>query len=105
MRHKSLFEQLIITVHSEAASEARADRALTLIGLPLSDEEEAWFEECLLHGKGSQLHQAKDSVLMRRIAMGEDYEGPGPLDRYKGQKVNGVNWDDVRNSMQKTKAT
>ena len=104
-KHKSLFEDLVVAVHSEGGSEARADRALTLLSLPFTEEEEAWFEECLLYGKGASCKQAKDSVMMRRIAMAKDYEGLGTLDRLRGHKVNGVNWDDVRISLQKTEAS
>lgn len=100
--HKRLFEKLVVCVHSEAPDEARAERALTLIGLPYSEEEDAWFEECLLYGVGSKCSGSKDSVMMRRIAMGKEFEGVGALDRLRGPKINGVNWDDVRSSMQKT---
>lgn len=101
-KHKSLFEDLVTAVHSEDGSEARAEKALTLLSFPFTNEEEAWFEECLLYGKGASCNQAKDSVMMRRIAMGRDYRGLGVLDRLRGHKINGVNWDDVRVSIQKT---
>jgi len=100
-RHQELFEQLLISGLSEAPGEARAQHALTLIGLPFSAEEERWFEDCLLYGKGAKCHEAKDSVIMRRIAVCKDLEGVGALDRFRGHKINGVNWDDVRSSMQK----
>ena len=102
VKHRSLFENLVVAVHSDGGSEARADRALTLLSLPFTGEEESWFEECLLYGKGASCNQAKDSVLMRRIALGRDYDGLGTLDRLRGHKINGVNWDDMRVSMQKT---
>ena len=104
-KHKSLFEDLIVAVHSEGQSEARADRAFTLLSLPFTSDEEAWFEECLLYGKGASCNQVKDSVMMRRIAMGRDFEGLGALDRLRGRKIDGVNWDDVRVSLQKTDAS
>jgi hypothetical protein len=100
--HKLLFQDLVVAVHSESGSEARVNKALTLLSLPFTDEEESWFEECLLYGKGASCNQAKDSVMTRRIAIGKDYEGLGALDRLRGNKVNGINWDDVRISMQKT---
>jgi len=101
-KHKSLLEDLVVGVHSEPGSEARAERALTLVSLPFTEEEEAWFEECLLYGRGARCNQAKDSVIMRRIAMGKSYEGLGALDRLRGQKKDGLSWDDVRSSIQKT---
>ena len=101
IRHQSMFETLIIAVHAEAAGESRATRALTLIGLPFSDQEESWFEDCLLRGQGASCQNAKDSVMTRRIAMGKDIDGIGALDRLRGHKINGVNWDDVRINLQK----
>ena len=98
---RQLFEQLVVDVHSGTPSTNRSERALTLIGLPLSNEEEQWLEECLLYGKGAQCQQAKDSVLMRRLAMGKDYKGLDALDRLRGSRISDVNWDDVRRSMQK----
>jgi len=98
--HKALFEVLIHSVHSEAAGDKRAGRALLLIGLPFTEEEETWFEECLLHGSASKCPGAKDSVLMRRIATGN--YGHENLNRYNGSKVNGITWDDILSSIQKT---
>jgi len=104
-KHEELFEKLIVSVLSGSPGDARAENALTLIGLPFSEEEEKWFEECLLYGKGAKCREAKDSVMMRRIALGKNIEGVGALDRLRGHKINGVNWDDVRLSMQRTTAT
>lgn len=59
MRHKSLFEDLVVAVHSEGGSEAHADRALTLLSLLFTSEEDAWFEEFLLYGKGASCKQLR----------------------------------------------
>lgn len=98
-RHKSLFEALLIAAHSGQVGGQRASRAMELINQPFTPEEEEWFEDFLLRGEGSHLSQAKDSVLMRRIATGKSYEGIGALDRLRGQQMQGINWDDVRVSM------
>jgi len=100
-RRRALFEDLLVAVHSEAAGEARSDGALVLVSLPFTTEEEGWFEECLLYGRGAQCPQAKDSVLLRRIGMGKDHSGVGALDRLRGPKVQNVNWDDIRIGLQK----
>jgi Nuclear pore complex assembly len=97
--HRRLFEELITSIHEEDASEARAQRALQLIGLPFTDEEELWFEECLLHGKAAKSPGAKDSVLMRRLATGNLQPGPTTINRLKGSKIDGVNWEDIRKIM------
>ena len=72
LERRALFEQLILAALS-AKGDQSASRAETLISLPFSDEEALWFEEFLLHGKGSSWYGAKDSVVMRRIAAGRDY--------------------------------
>ena len=99
-RHRALFEKLIQSVHSEVADDMRAERALLLIGLPLTAQEEGWFEECLLQGLASKSPGARDSILVRRIAMGRHVLEP--LDRHNGPKINGLSWDNILSSMQKT---
>ena len=94
--HQRLFEQLVLSIHDEDASEARAQRALQLIGLPFTEEEETWFEESLLHGRAAKSLGAKDSVLMRRLATGNLHTGSSTVDRLKGSKIDGVNWEDIR---------
>lgn len=93
--HKRLFESLVIAVHQEKPDDMRADRARILAGLPMTAEEEAWFEDCLLRGSGSRLSGAKDSVMARRIASGKSTNDPGVLNRWKGETLGGVNWGDV----------
>lgn len=98
-KHKTLLETLVMTVHSETADVARAERAVTLLALPYTDEEEIWFEEYLLNGPGATLPGATDSVTIRRIAIGKELR---TFDRQSGPKINGLNWDDIRSSMQRT---
>ena len=98
---QTLFEDLVITTLSGAADETRAAKSMELIALPLAPEEDACFEQCLLYGKGSQCANAKDTVIARRIAMGRDPSGPGALDRTRGPKIGGRNWDDFRVSLGK----
>lgn len=99
-KHKALLEKLIWAVHSEAADEMRAERALLLIALPLTEEEEGWFEACLLHGSASKLPGARDSILMRRLAVGKYIQDP--VSRHNGPKINGLDWSNILSSMQKT---
>jgi hypothetical protein len=102
--HKTLFERLVARVHQEKAGDARAARATLLAGLPFSSEEEAWFEDFLLHGKGSKLSGAKDTVMVRRIATGRSATAAtenATLKRLKGENIDGVNWETVRKSIAK----
>ncbi|KEF62837.1 uncharacterized protein A1O9_00810 [Exophiala aquamarina CBS 119918] len=106
LNHKSLFERLIAKVHQETAGHARAARATLLAGLPFSSEEEAWFENFLLDGKGSKLPGAKDTVMVRRIATGRSATAAtesAALSRQKGENIDGVSWETVRKSI--TEAT
>jgi hypothetical protein len=97
---KRLFEELVVSVLEEEEGERRGKRAVELIGLPLTLEEEGWFEDCLLKGRAAKCAGAKDSVLMRRLAMGKGMTGTPPsLGRLKGGKINGVNWEDIRKIM------
>jgi hypothetical protein len=98
-KHKALFERLIVTVHLEPADAARADRALCLLSLPFSEEEEEWFEECLLTGRGAKCPGATDSVTMRHIATSKELFA---FDRQSGTRINGLNWDNIHSSMQST---
>lgn len=56
------------------AGEARAERCVELVDLPLTAEEEELFEEYLLRGEGRNLPGAKETVGMRLIAMGRTKE-------------------------------
>lgn len=72
---------------------------MELVGLPLDDDEEQWFEDVLLQGNASTLPGAKDTVMMRRLATGR-VEGNTPeLESLGGKKIDGLNWDDLRSSI------
>ncbi|EXJ94809.1 hypothetical protein A1O1_03207 [Capronia coronata CBS 617.96] len=99
LRHKSLFEQLIVSVHREKEGDDRAEHAALLVGLPLTTEEEIWFEHCLLQGAAAKYPGAKDSVMARRIATGKPTTGSGALNRLKGEDIGGVTWDFVNRAI------
>lgn len=75
---------------------------MELVGLPLDDEEEQWFEEALLHGNAKALPGAKDSVMMRRLATGKLSDLSAELQSLGGKKVDGLNWDVLKQSMPHT---
>lgn len=95
-QHKTLFERIVVAAHQDVPGPVRAQRAVLLVGLPLTEEEESWFEECLLQGTASKLPGAKDSVLARRIATGKTISDTSALGRSKGATIGGINWDYVR---------
>lgn len=102
LNHKSLFEKLVAKVHQEKGGQLRATRATLLVGLPFSSEEEVWFEEFLLHGKGAKLPGAKDTVMVRRLATGRSVSAVtenATLNRWKGENIDGVSWENIRRSI------
>ncbi|KAI9822285.1 MAG: hypothetical protein M1827_000003 [Pycnora praestabilis] len=99
--HKKHFEQLISSALSDSAGKDRADRAVNLINLPLNLEEEAWFEDFLLFGKGKALHGARDTVMMRRVAMGKYFEALKDGKALGGRKIDGLSWDTLKSGIDK----
>jgi hypothetical protein len=99
-RHQQLFDQLIHSVLASHAGDARGSRALELIALPLSEEEETWFEEYLVEGKGQALPGARDTVMMRKVATGRIGEAVEFGRKMTGRKFDGVNWASLREGLQ-----
>ncbi|RVX75383.1 hypothetical protein B0A52_00736 [Exophiala mesophila] len=99
--HKRLLDKLVVKILQEKTPNRRAEQATLLVGMALTKQEEEWLEQCLLSGPASKLPGASDTVLVRRIATGklsaEDGEAIG---RLKGEKIDGVNWENVRQSIQ-----
>lgn len=73
---------------------------MELVGLPLDDEEEGWFEEYLAAGEGSGLKRAGDTLMMRKIVTGRYVEA---LDCEVGpdEGVHGMSWESVRDGLEK----
>ena len=95
---KTLFEQLILSAMSSKGDQS-VMRAETLVGLPFTQTEVLWFEDFLLHGKGSSCHGAKDSVVMRRIATSKGHTNLPSLQRFRGQNIDGIDWRDVQTNI------
>ncbi|PYH97036.1 hypothetical protein BO71DRAFT_347790 [Aspergillus ellipticus CBS 707.79] len=94
--------QLIEFVHTTDPGQVRSTRAMELIGLPFDDQEEEWFEDALLHGSAKGLHGSKDTVMMRRLASGKSSGLSTELESLGGTKIDGLNWDVLRQSMTPT---
>lgn len=97
--HRHLFEMLIWAALTDETGEARATRCVELVNLPFDEEEEGWFEEYLNDGKGRSLHGAKDTIMVRRIAMGKTADALNEGEFLSGRKMNGVNWDTVKSGL------
>lgn len=96
---RQFLEELVIFVHKTPAGPLRGTRAMELVNLPFDEQEESWFESCLLTGKAAALSSAKDTVLMRRLATGKMQGLPSSLESLGGPKIDGINWDDLRQSV------
>ncbi|RDH39300.1 nuclear pore complex assembly-domain-containing protein [Aspergillus welwitschiae] len=102
---RSYLIQLIEFVHTTDAGQLRSSRALELIGLPFDDQEEEWFEDALLHGSAKGLHGSKDTVMMRRLASGKLSGLAQELESLGGEKIDGLNWDVLRQSVTHTQTS
>lgn len=99
LHRQAFFGQLVEFVLKTPAGQNRSWRAMELVGLPLDEDETEWFENTLLRGKASSLPGAKDTVMMRRLAIGQMGGLAPELESMGGKKVDGLNWDDLRQSM------
>ncbi|KAH6653111.1 nuclear pore complex assembly-domain-containing protein [Truncatella angustata] len=68
---EGLFRRLIVGVLDGSRDEDSAERAGELASLPFQEQEEEWFRDCLSSSEGKRLRVSKDTLLMRRIALGE----------------------------------
>ncbi|KAH0542089.1 hypothetical protein FGG08_003469 [Glutinoglossum americanum] len=107
-----LFEQLIKFVLSgtptthlsrrkELTEIQRANKAVELINLPLTEDENQWFEECLTETNDNTLRDAKDTLLMRRIGTGRFKEALQAKDGLDHGKLDGINWESLRLGIEK----
>ncbi|KAI0802921.1 nuclear pore complex assembly-domain-containing protein [Xylaria sp. FL0064] len=68
---RQLFQRLVLVVLNSGRGEEAAERAFELTSLPLDEDEEQWFRECLESSEAKRLKTAKDTLLMRRIVTGD----------------------------------
>jgi Nuclear pore complex assembly len=97
--HRYYLQHLISFVLSTDAGATRKDRAMELVNLPLNDQEEEWFEDHLLQGTAKVLPGAKDTVLMRRFAIGTLQNLSAEFEWLGGRKLDGIDWDGLRQSI------
>ena len=76
------------------------EKAVELISLPLTEQEDGWLEKFLTEGKGRTFKAAEDTVAMRRIARGQLREF-AMANGARGRTHNGVNWEILKDGVQK----
>lgn len=90
--HRRLFELMLAFVHGSSSGDARSSRGIELVGLPFDEEEADWFEDYLLRGKGKGLYGAKDTMIMRQIAMGDGQRAENLSRDIRERRIDGMNW-------------
>jgi hypothetical protein len=105
--HKPLLEILIeqtlersAWLSAEDETYTREEKAVELISLPFSEEEEEFVEKFLTEGRGRTYQGAQDTVLMRRIAMGRLADVAGETGT-RGRKHDGVTWEMLKDGVKK----
>ncbi|KAL5387476.1 hypothetical protein PMIN02_008136 [Paraphaeosphaeria minitans] len=78
----------------------RQEKAVELVGLPFSPEEEEWIEKSLTEGKGRTLKGAEDTVLMRKIATGRLHSFVAGKSK-QGKAHHGVDWKTLKDGVKK----
>ena len=102
LARRQLFEKLVSFVHGSSSGVVRGRRAIELINLPLDNDEEDWFEEYLLTGKGKGLYGANDTILMRRLALDKSLVAKELGSSVKERMVEGLNWISLTRDLEDT---
>jgi hypothetical protein len=97
--HRRSLELVIKSALTAAQGDERAGRCVELVNLPLDEDEEEWFEAYLLEGQGRSLHGAKDTVMVRRIALGRMTDALEEGKHLSGREINRVTWDSVKDGI------
>jgi len=81
---ETLFQRLVSLALGDNQNAGVEDAAF----LPFTAEEEAWFEEFLLHGDGKSIKKSKDTLLVRKIA-------DNRFDEIKEMRGNSGSWGPI----------
>ena len=95
---RAMFEGLITIVLQSAPNELTATRAIELVNLPFTSEEEKWFEEYLTSGDGRKAPKGRDTLMMRRIATGK-FSQAVTFGKVGSKNIGGVGWETIQNGL------
>jgi hypothetical protein len=95
---RHMFEMLIALVLNNSSRDTAAERSVELVNLPLTPEEEGWFEEYLLRGQGRSIRKAKDTLMMRRIGTG-NFTGALSLNGINARPIGGLDWSTLSEAL------
>jgi hypothetical protein len=88
---RHMFQMLIALVLNNSSPDSVADRSVELVNLPFTPEEEAWFEDYLLHGDGRALKKGRDTLMMRMIGTG-NFTDSLSLKSIHNRPIVGLDW-------------
>jgi hypothetical protein len=106
--HKALLEILVEqtlegstwATSAESQLYSREEKAVELVSLPFSEEEEEFVEKFLTEGRGRTYRGAQDTILMRRLAMGRLADVASDTGT-RGRTHDGVTWATLKDSVKK----
>jgi hypothetical protein len=88
---RHMFEMLIALVLNNSPGSTIANRSVELVNLPLTQEEEGWFEEYLMNGEGRSIRKSKDTLMMRRIGT-SNFADSLDLNGINARPIGGLDW-------------
>lgn len=91
---RHMFEMLIALVLKNSPKDTIADRSIELVNLPLTQEEDQWFEEYLTQGEGRSIRKAQDTLMIRRIGTGKFTESVS-AGQINGRAMSGLDWHTI----------
>ncbi|KAK2628969.1 hypothetical protein QTJ16_002072 [Diplocarpon rosae] len=89
---RRMFELLISLVLNNSSKDTIADRSVELVSLPLTTEEDEWLEDYVLRGEGRLLKKSKDTLMMRRIGVGNFTESLS-MRGISNRGIGGLDWE------------
>ncbi|KAG9242367.1 nuclear pore complex assembly-domain-containing protein [Calycina marina] len=92
---RHMFEMLISLAMDDSTRDSVASRGIELVNLPLTAEEEGWFEAYLSNGEGRSLMHAKDTLMMRRLNTGQFKEFLAHDHHKTVRTMAGINWQKI----------
>ena len=97
---RHMFQMLISLVLNNSSRETIADRSVELVSLPLTAEEEGWFEEYLSIGEGRGIRKASDTLMIRKLANGS-FNASLDVEGVDIRTVGGVDWHTLSDAIQR----
>lgn len=85
---------------AENETYGRDEKAMELVSLPFTSQEEEAVEKFLTEGKGRTLQGALDTVMMRRMATGRFADVAGETGT-RGQRIDGVSWETLKDGVKR----